>query len=63
MEEIFCTLHLQKNLKCPKSEQFEFFSFFCSKSDHVLFFEMPHFRINIGSNASNDSKMGHLKNT
>ena len=25
------------------------------------FFEMPHFRTNIGSNASNDSKMGHFE--
>ena len=25
------------------------------------FFDMPHFRINIVSNASNDSKMGHFE--
>ena len=57
-------------LKRPKIEQFQFFPFFCSKSDHVLFsgsifyvrfFEIPHFRTNIGSNDANDSKMGHLK--
>ena len=39
-----------------------FFLFSVRKLITCLIFEMPHFRINIGSNVSNVSKMGHFKN-
>ena len=74
VEEIFCTWwHLQKILKCPKIEQFQFFSFFCSKSDHVLnfwnaplfqariFWNAP-FRINFGGHFKIFYKCHHVQN-
>ena len=67
VQEIFCTWwHLHKFLKCPKIEQFQFFSFFSvRKLITCLIFEMPHFfklKIFKSIQTNIDSKVSHFKN-
>ena len=61
--EIFHVMAFAKNFEMPQNRTVSVFLFFSVRNlITCLIFEMPHFRINIGSNASNVSKMGHFKN-
>ena len=46
-------------LNCAKIEQFQFFSFSCSKSDHILFFETLHFFMLVFLNAPFSNHLHH----